>query len=119
MKLMLIAIVLLAGCSGPTPGERIASLEAERAAIHADLVRQQAECQAQAIEFASLPNGQQVVLSCLEAYRALAESSNLVVEALDKRIAEIQREQLKNNPFNRFDERPKLIPFDGKLDGEK
>jgi len=89
MKFKLIAVALLAACSGPTTEQRIASLEAERAAIHADLLRQQAECQAQAIEFQGNPR---VALACADALRTTAETAALVIGTIDGRIDALRRD---------------------------
>lgn len=130
---LVIPLVLLASCSkAMTPDEKIRMLEAGKRQVYADLHRQQAECHAQAIESASTPMGDKVVSSCLEAYRISVEASLKILASFDKRIAEIEREQRKNSPFNQFDT-PKpgmyddilngkptsgLVPFGGKLDRE-
>lgn len=107
--------------------EKIAMLETQRQEIVADLYRQQAECQAQAIEFANTPVRAKVVTSCLDAYRVMAEASIKIISNFDRRIDQIRREQLENAPLNQIDGKPKLMtdkevglsPIEGKLDGEK
>ena len=102
-----------------TPEQKVQMLEDQKLEIIADLHRQQAECQAQAIEFANTPIRAEVVASCVDAYRVMANASRTTLENIDKRIVEIRREQAMSNPFNRFDakpETPNLVPFNGKLD---
>ena len=90
MRYSLAALLLIAGCSGPTAEERIAALEAERAALHADLLRQRAECQAQAVEFAADPMRGKVVGACLDAYRVTVEAAMRSADDTDRRIAAIR-----------------------------
>lgn len=66
--------------------EKIAMLETQRQEIVADLYRQQAECQAQAIEFANQPNGHAVVSTCMEAFRVMTIASQSTLDDLATRI---------------------------------
>lgn len=61
-------------------------MEANRAAILADLFRQQAECQAVAIEFSD----RRIIEACVETYRSSAESAAIVIAEIDRRIAEVR-----------------------------
>lgn len=84
-----VASLLFLGCTpGMTAEEKKQNLEAERAQIFADLHRQRAECQAQAIEF----NGERrIVESCIATYEAMADAADKTIAVIDKRIAEIER----------------------------
>jgi uncharacterized small protein (DUF1192 family) len=88
MRYSLAALLLIAGCSGPPAEERIAALEADRAALHADLLRQRAECQAQAIEFRG---DEKIVGACLDAYRVMSEAVMQSVDDIDRRIAALRK----------------------------
>lgn len=94
MRLMnsaLICAVLVLACGEPmTDGAKLELLEGQRQEIIADLTRQQAECQAQAIEFANAPNRNVVVESCTESVRTMAELSRHSISDIDQRIAEIR-----------------------------
>ena len=86
IKLIVLAVALV-GCS-VSKEEKLAQLADQRAQVFADLHRQQAECQAQAIEFAGDRN---IVESCVAALQVMAEASANVVASIDKRSAEIGR----------------------------
>lgn len=92
-----------------TAEQKIRMLEEQRLEILADLHRQQAECQAQAIQFADSPMREKVVSGCLDGYRFMVDVSQKSLDNLDRRIAEISVEA----------KQPGLIPFNGKMDGEK
>ena len=101
-------VLPLLGCGNPmTPEEKLKMLENQRALLTrefmADLLRQKAECQAQAIEFSGDPLQKEVTSSCMDTVRFMAETSRGTIERIDKQIAEIRREQQKENPFNQFD----------------
>jgi len=86
-KLILVALSLSA-CGVVSDADKIAMMEANRAAIIADLFRQQAECQAQAIEFSG---DRHVLEACIETYRLSAESAAIVITAIDERITAVRR----------------------------
>lgn len=114
----LVASQVLFGCDKPmTPAQKIKMLESQKMSIFADLHRQQAECNAQAIESANDQHREKVVSACWEVYRLSSESSQLVLSSLDKRIAEVTGSELPAK--TKTEDQPKLIPFNGKLDGEK
>ena len=97
-------VLPLLGCGNPmTPEEKLKMLENQRREIAADLYRQKAECQAQAIEFSGAPEKERVFAGCLGAYRAMVEASQKTLGDLDRRAAEIRLQQQKENPFNQFD----------------
>lgn len=109
------AALLFMGCSQTvTPEEKIERLENQRSVLTreflADLHRQKAECEAQAIEFSGDPLQARTVEGCLETLRFMAKTSRGAIERIDKQIAEIRNEQLKDNQFNRFEAKPN--PFD-------
>lgn len=109
---LVIPFVLLQSCSKAVTAEQtITILENQKLEILADLHRQQAECQAQSIEFANAKGGEKVVNGCLDSYRKMRDVAQTSIDLLDRRIAEI-------DPAN-APRKPTLIPFDGKLDGEK
>lgn len=110
-KRMLALLAIAAAACGQTmtAEQKIRMLEGMRMEIMADLHRQQAECRAQAIEFADSPMRDRVVSSCFESYRFMVDVSQKSLDNLDRRIAEIGAEA----------KRPGLIPFSGKLDGER
>lgn len=85
-KPILVALALSA-CGGVSDADKIAGMEANRAAILADLFRQQAECQAQAIEFSG---DRHILEACIETYRLSAENAAIVITAIDRRIAEVR-----------------------------
>lgn len=100
------AALLLLGCSKPmTPEEKIAMLDSQRREILANLHRQQAECQAQAIEFSGTPSGEKIIEGCRDTFRFMVDTSRTTLENFDARIAEIREQQMKDNPFNQFDEK--------------
>lgn len=68
--------------------QKITMLESERLQVYADLHRQKAECQAQAIEFGSEHN---IVESCLTTLQVMADSSSKIVASIDRRLEEIER----------------------------
>lgn len=112
MRLMSAALVvvalLLPGCSKRmTAEQKIEMLESQRLEIIADLHRHRAECEAQAIEFANVPMRDSVVSSCLDGLRAMVEASQATLGNLDRRITELQPAW------------PALVPFSGKLGGDK
>ncbi len=128
--------VLIASCEKPlTAAQKIEILENTRLEEIADMHRQQAECQAMAIEFSRTPDGEKIVKSCWDVLRVTNEATQRVLASIDKRISELNREQMKSNPLNKFDAKPgpyddilkgetvsaspRLVPFNGKLDGEK
>jgi len=102
---MLFAALLISCSQAVTAERKIEMLESQQLEILADLHRQKAECEAQAIEFAGVPGRAEVIDSCLRSYRAMVDASQTTLGNLDKAIAEIRRVQLKNNPFNQFDKR--------------
>jgi hypothetical protein len=109
---LVIPLVLLESCSNPmTAEQKITMLENQKLEILADLHRQQAECQAQAIEFANVKGGEKVVSSCMESYRKMRDAAQTSIDLLERRIVEINPSQPPRKPA--------LIPFEGKLDGEK
>lgn len=105
---LIVVVLLLPGCNKRMSAEqKIRMLEGQRLEILADLHRQQAECQAQAIEFANMPMRDSVVSSCLEGFRVMVEASQITLGNIDRQIVELR-------PAG-----PALIPFSGKLDREK
>lgn len=104
--LLIICVALLFSSCGKqlTASQKIEAIEAERRQVHADLVRHEAECRATAVEFPSIP---ELLSACLETHRFMVENAEKTITFIDKRIAE-----LSPPPSN-------LIPFNGKLDGEK
>ena len=87
-----ICAALVISCGNPvTDEQRVNSLEAERSQIIADLHRQEAECQAQQIEFSNTPNGDKIAEKCFDAYRKMLDISRNSIERIDRRIAEIGR----------------------------
>ena len=84
----LVTACLLLGC-GLTTDQKIAQLNDQRAQVIADLHRQKAECQAQAIEFAGDRN---VVEACVQSVATMADVSASVIESIDKRIADLRRQ---------------------------
>lgn len=105
---LVVLAMLLLGCSKRmTAEQKIEMLENQRLEIIADLHRHRAECEAQAIEFANVPMRDSVVSSCMEGFRAMVEAAQITMGNLDRRITELQPAW------------PALVPFSGKLDGEK
>lgn len=104
---VMLAIPLLGCGNSITPEEKLKMLESQRNVLTrefmADQHRQRAECQAQAIEFSGDPLQKEVTSSCMDTVRFMAETSRGTIERIDKQIAEIRREQQKENPFNQFD----------------
>lgn len=101
-------VLPLLGCGNQmTPEEKLKMLENQRNVLTrefmADQHRQRAECQAQAIEFSGDPLQGKVAESCMETVRFMVKTSRETIERIDKQIAEIRREQQKENPFNHFD----------------
>lgn len=125
LKWIAAAVFLLPlGCGkAMTPKQKIAMLEGQRLEIIADLHRQQAECQAQAIEFANSPMRDSVVSSCVETYRVMHAASMRIMADFDKRIAEIEQQNKPKDLDLTYDPNWKppsgLVPFNGKLDNEK
>lgn len=72
--------------------EKIAMLESQRQEITADLYRQQAECNAHAIELAGDPNRQAVVTTCLEAFRTMTIAAQPVIANLNDRIDALRKD---------------------------
>lgn len=73
--------------------EKIAMLDNQKQEIMADLYRQQAECNAHAIEFAGQPNRQEVISTCMEAARTMAIASQTAIASINERIEALQREK--------------------------
>ena len=83
----LAACLVAASCGKPmSTAEKIAMLENQQREITADLYRQQAECNAHAIEFAADPNRQAVVTACAEALRTMMIAAQPVLANLNDRI---------------------------------
>lgn len=97
----LVALVLSCG-PAMTAEQKREALLSERTQVYADLHRQKAECQAQAIEFSG---DRRIAENCMATFEAMVDASRKTIALIDKRIEEI--------------ESTKLIPFNGKLDGAK
>lgn len=87
------SVICLACNQNMTAEQKIAALENQRLEIIADLYRQQAGCQAQAIEFANMSNRESVVESCVDTHRLMVEASQRSIDNIDRRIAEINLER--------------------------
>ena len=89
--------------------QKIRMLESQRREIVADLHRQKSECEAQAIEFGDSPIRDKVIGGCFDSLRFMVDVSQKSLDNIDRRIAEI----------GATERRPGMIPFNGKLDGER
>lgn len=91
IPLLLIAL-LLAGCASEEQIclEKIEKLDVMRREAAANLHRQQAECQAVAIEF---KGDRMLVDNCMDTFRKMADITRDTVSMIDKRMGEedIQR----------------------------
>jgi hypothetical protein len=103
--LLIICFTLLfASCEKQmTVPQKIEMIEAERRHVYADLVRHEAECRATSVEFPTTP---ELLSACLETHRFMVDAAQRTIESIDKRIGVLAP-------------KPDLIPFNGKLDGEK
>jgi len=87
MRYAIAIAALLSACS-PDPGASIANLESVRRETEGNLIRQQAECVAQARE---LPGQPAMSAACWEAYRVMQQAAETTYADIDRRIAELRR----------------------------
>lgn len=88
-----VSVICLACNQKMTAEQKITALENQRLEIVADLYRQQAGCQAQAIEFANMSNRESVVESCVDTHRLMVEASQRSIDNIDRRIAQLSAQK--------------------------
>lgn len=87
-SVILLIILLATACGRPMEevcAGKFAKLDSLSREARANIVRQQGECQAVAVEF---PGDQEALDGCKEALRFVIQTAQSTQEAIDKRLAE-------------------------------